>query len=225
MRTYIVIGLGNFGSTLAKELTVLGNEVIAIDRSMAKVDGIKDLITHAICMDAGEPGALNSLPIKDADAIIVAIGEDVGASVVITALAKQMKAKRILCRAISEIHNTILQSIGVDLVLRPEQDSANRLAAVIDLPSVERAFWSEGGYALSEVKMPEHWNSKNVHDLKMKLGKVILVSIIRPLRAELHASGQRDVEIINRCNEETKLHKGDSLLVMGKTSDLRVLAL
>jgi trk system potassium uptake protein TrkA len=225
MRTYIIIGLGNFGSTLAKELTVLGNEVIAIDRSMTKVDAIKDLITHAICMDAGEPGALDSLPVKEADSVIVAIGEDVGASVVIVALAKQLKAKRILCRAISEIHNTILQSIGVDLVLRPEQESANRLAAVIDLPSVERAYWSEGGYAVIEEKMPDAWNKRTVGELKKALGKMQLTSIIRPLKVELHPSGQRDVEIITRCSDDTAFMNGDSILIFGRTSDLRNLQL
>lgn len=222
MKTYIIIGLGNFGSTLAKELTVLGNEVIAIDRSMAKVDAIKDLITHAICMDAGEPGALDSLPVKEADSVIVAIGEDVGASVVITALAKQLKAKRILCRAISEIHNTILQSIGVDLVLRPEQESANRLAAVIDLTSVERAYWSEGGYAIIEAVLPTAWQQRSVGELKKVLGKLQLTSIIRPLKVELHPSGQRDVEIITRCSDDTKFAKGDSILLFGRTSDLKI---
>ncbi len=221
MKTYIIIGLGNFGSTLAKELTVLGNEVIAIDRSMAKVDAIKDLITHAICMDAGEPGALDSLPVKDADSVIVAIGEDVGASVVIVALAKQLKARRILCRAISEIHNTILQSIGVDLVLRPEQESANRLAAVIDLTSVERAYWSEGGYAIIEAVIPEAWKQRSVGELKKVLGKLQLTSIIRPLMVELHPSGQREVEIITRCADDTRFAKGDSVLLFGKTSDLK----
>lgn len=222
MSTYIIIGLGNFGSTLAKELTVLGNEVIAIDRSMAKVESIKDLITHAIAMDAAEPGALDSLPIKEAEAVIVAIGEDVGASVVITALAKQLKAKRILCRAISEIHNTILQSIGVDLVLRPEQESANRLASVIDLPNVERAYWSEGGYALSEVVMPASWNKRTVGELKPALGKLQLISVIRPLKVELHPSGQRDVEIITRCSDDTELRSGDAFLLFGRTADLRI---
>lgn len=225
MHTYIVIGLGNFGSTLAKELTVLGKEVIAVDKSMSKVDSLKGEVTHSICMDAGEPGAMNSLPVKEADAVIVCIGEDVGASVVITALAKQLKAKRILCRAISEIHDTILHSIGVDLVLRPEQESANRLAAVIDLPNVERAFWSEGGYVFSEVKLPETWNGKTVHDIKRALGKVQLISIIRPLGAELHSSGQRDVEVMTRCQEESPLRKGDSILLMGRTSELKTLTL
>lgn len=225
MNTYIVIGLGNFGSTLAKELTVLGKEVIAVDNSMSKVDAIKGQVTHSICMDAGEPGAMNSLPVKEAEAVVVCIGEDVGASVVITALAKQLHARRILCRAISEIHDTILHSIGVDLVLRPEQDSANRLAAVIDLPNVERAFWSEGGYVFTEVKVPAVCSTKTVHELKRVIGKVQLSGIVRPLGKELHSSGQRDVKIMLRPSEETTIEDGDSLLLIGRTSELRAIAL
>ena len=80
MSMYIVIGLGNFGSTLASELTVQGNEVMAVDRTMSKVEAIKDQVTHAICMDAADPVALQSLPVKEAEAVIVSIGEDVGAS-------------------------------------------------------------------------------------------------------------------------------------------------
>ncbi|MCF8258841.1 MAG: hypothetical protein K9J06_14900, partial [Flavobacteriales bacterium] len=138
---------------------------------------------------------------------------------------KQLKAKRILCRAISEIHNTILQSIGVDLVLRPEQESANRLAAVIDLPNVERAYWSEGGYALSEVVMPASWNKRTVRELKPALGKLQLICVIRPLKVELHPSGQRDVEIITRCSDDIELRAGDAFLLFGRTADLRLFEL
>jgi len=225
MSMYIVIGLGNFGSTLASELTVQGNEVMAVDRTMSKVEAIKDQVTHAICMDAADPAALQSLPVKEAEAVIVSIGEDVGASVIIAALARQQGARRLLCRAITEIHNTVLQSIGVDLVLRPEQESALRLAAVIDLPSVSRAFWSEGGHSICEVALPVGSGYAHVGALRKQIGRLQVIAVLRPEGTALHTGKHCEVAVLSRITDDTALRAGDAVLLMGLTAEMRNLRL
>jgi trk system potassium uptake protein TrkA len=104
---YIIIGLGNFGSTLATRLTSIGHEVFGVDNRLEIVEQYKNKITHTICLDSSKPGSLNSLPIQDADQVIVAIGEDVGASILTTALIKQHNAKSIISRAINPPHQTV----------------------------------------------------------------------------------------------------------------------
>lgn len=125
---YIVIGLGNFGASLACRLAATGYEVIGVDNNMQKVEEMKQQITHAICMDATERAALSTLPLKDSDAVIVAIGEDFGTSVKITALLQELKHKRIIGRAFTPLHATVLKAIGVKEVVNPEQDFAEHFA-------------------------------------------------------------------------------------------------
>jgi len=125
---YIVIGLGNFGASLACRLTSMDNEVIGVDNNMQKVEELKNKITHTISMDATELSALSTLPLKDSDAVIVAIGESFGASVTIAALLQEMKPKRIIGRAFTQLHATVLKALGVSEVVNPEQDFAQHFA-------------------------------------------------------------------------------------------------
>src|SRR5690606_3758864 len=101
---YIIIGLGNFGSSLAKKLTALGNEVIAVDKNMAKLDAYKEKISHTICLDATDEEAVSGLPLKDTDVVLIAIGKDEKANIMSTALFKNLETNRLISRAISSLH-------------------------------------------------------------------------------------------------------------------------
>src|SRR5690606_26257520 len=120
---YIVFGLGNFGKALSIRLTELGHEVIGIDNSMAKVEKLKEKITHTICMDSTDKDAVSALPLKDCDGVIVAIGEDEAASLLTTALLKQLNVKRIIGRIVSELQQTVLEAMNIDEYISPETES------------------------------------------------------------------------------------------------------
>ena len=90
---YIIIGLGSFGASLAEKLTAQGNEVIGIDINMQKVEALKEKISHTICLDATDEHTVNGLPLKDTDIVIVAIGENQGTNVMVSALLKNLKVK------------------------------------------------------------------------------------------------------------------------------------
>ncbi|NLK53679.1 MAG: TrkA family potassium uptake protein, partial [Bacteroidales bacterium] len=120
---YIVIGLGYFGSNLASRLTSMGHEVIGVDNHPERLDELKDSVTTVMKMDATNVNAVRSLPLDDADAVIVAIGEDVGSSILAASILKNLKVKRIIGRAIHQTHHSILNQIGIDEVVMPLEDS------------------------------------------------------------------------------------------------------
>src|SRR5690554_367957 len=129
---YIVLGLGNFGRALAIDLTKRGHEVIGVDTNMIKVEHLKETITHTVCLDSTDENAMASLPLQDADAVIVAIGEDEGASILTTALVKNFKSKRIIGRVMSDLQKTVLEAMDIQEYIMPEEDAADRLALTLN---------------------------------------------------------------------------------------------
>ena len=130
---YIIIGLGNYGGVLAEELSMLGNEVIGVDMNSHHVELLKDKIAASFIMDATEEEALSALPLREVDVVIVAIGENLGASVRTIAILKKMEVKRIMARAVDEVHKMILEAFGLDRILTPEKEAARTLVRLLDL--------------------------------------------------------------------------------------------
>src|SRR5690606_15016867 len=137
---YIIIGLGNFDSSLAQKLTRLGHEVIGVDNKLSKVEGLKEKITHTICLDATDEQAVGHLPLKECDVVMVCIGEDEGANILATALMKQSKVKRLISRAVSPLHETILEAMQVDEIVHPEEETAERWAKKLNMKGVVDSF-------------------------------------------------------------------------------------
>ena len=134
MKKYIIVGLGNFGSSLAIKLTNAGNEVFGADSILSRVDAIQEKITSAAMLDCTDFNAIKSaLPYKDSDCVIVAIGEDIGASILVNATFKQLNVKRIMSRVISETHQRVLEAIGITEFVHPEEETASRLTEVLSL--------------------------------------------------------------------------------------------
>lgn len=121
---YLIIGLGIYGSNLALDLTALGHEVIGADNRANNIGAIKDYISTVYLVDSTEESALGVLPLKNVDLVIVAIGENFGASVKTVALLKKMGVRHIYARAIDRLHESILQGFGIDRILTPEQHAA-----------------------------------------------------------------------------------------------------
>ena len=114
----IIIGLGNFGIALAQRLTAMGYEVIGVDKDMDKVNGYKNSIKNTICLDLNNQQAARNLPLKDADLSIVTLGKDIGASILTVAILKQNGANRIIARAISDLHKTVLEAMGISEIVQ-----------------------------------------------------------------------------------------------------------
>ena len=121
---YIIIGLGNYGHVLAEELSALGHEIIGADISESRVDSIKDKVATAFVIDATDEQSLSVLPLNSVDIVIVAIGENFGASIRVVALLKQKKVPRIFAQSIDAVHKAVLEAFDLERILTPEEDAA-----------------------------------------------------------------------------------------------------
>jgi trk system potassium uptake protein TrkA len=219
---YIVIGLGYFGSSLSMKLTEMGHEVIAVDKDMHKVETYKDLVTHTICIDASDAQAIATLPTAETDVVVVGIGEDFGASVMATAIFKQLNVKKLMSRAISPLHQTVLEAIGVDQIIRPEQESAERLAKKLEMRGVIDSFDLTEDYNIIEAKVPDRYVGKTIaeSDFRAKY-QVNVLTILRSREAKnLFGKSYQKASVLGVVKAETMFEAGDILVVFGKIQDI-----
>ncbi len=220
---YIVIGLGNFGLSLAEKLTKLGNEVIGIDNSMTKVEAVKEKISHAICMDATDEYTMTGLPWKDTDIVIIAIGEDTGANIMATAMVKKLHPNRIISRAITPIHETILEAMDVETIIHPEDESAERWAKKLSLKGMVDSFELSINYSIVEIAIPDKLVGKTIEEVGFSNNyNLVCISIIKKI-AEKNLFGK--VKKINKIqgvvNTDTVLESADILVIYGENEDIK----
>lgn len=168
MRHIVVIGLGNFGGTLARALSERECHVTVIDRDQDKIQDIKDKVTQAIVADAADKGTLEEIGVQSADVIMVSIGDRVEASVLITLYLKELGAKRILAKANSEDHGKLLRSVGASEIILPEQDQALRLASSLVTPNVLDFIELGGDYSIIEFEAPKSFYAKTLKELELR---------------------------------------------------------
>lgn len=218
----IVFGLGNFGMALSLSLTETGNEVIAIDKQMDKVNLVKDKISHAICMDSTNELAYEAVPLKDADKVIVAIGENEGAAIITTAIIKKLSNVKIISRALSPIHDTVLEAMGIHSIVHPEQDSADRLTKQINFKSTLENYQLDDNYTISEVKAKPEFFGKTLQELdSIDTYHLTLITIIRE-KEKKNLIGKKTIikETIGRTKPETLVLENDILVVYGYNKDI-----
>jgi trk system potassium uptake protein len=222
---YIIIGMGNYGSSLAKKLTTLGYEVIGVDNDMKKINMVKDHITHAIMMDTTDISALKSLPIKDAEAVIVGIGEDFGASIMSTAILKQLGAKKIIGRAISPLHQTVLESIQVHSIVHPEEESAERMATRLEMKGVIDSFNISEEYKIVEVTVPDRLTGMSIQEIDFR--NRYNVNIVTTLKSysvkNIFGATQKKYKVAGVLSADSILEQGDILVVFGAEKDIEKL--
>ncbi|WP_308991851.1 TrkA family potassium uptake protein [Mariniflexile litorale] len=218
----IVFGLGNFGMSLCFSLTETGNEVIAIDKQMDKINLVKDKISHAICMDSTNELAYEAVPLKDADKVIVAIGENEGAAIITAAIIKKLCDVKIISRALSPIHDTVLDAMGIHSIVHPEQDSADRLTKQINFKSTLENYQLDNNYTISEVKAKKEFYGKTLHELdSIDKYSLTLITIIREFEKK-NLIGKKTIvkETLGRTSPETVILNNDILVVYGNNKDI-----
>ncbi len=220
---YFVIGLGNFGSALCLKLMEQGHEVIGIDNNLQRVTNIQEHITHAVQLDSTNSMAIKNLPIHEADAVVVAIGEDVGAATTTVALLKQMGIQRIISRALSPIHQTIIEAIGVHEIIHPEEEAADRLAHRLDLKDILDSFDLFDKHKVIEIKAPKQYIGRKIGetDVRTKYNLNILTVIKRRVIKNLFGKQQTKPYVMDTISSKTELEEGDILVVFGRITDLR----
>jgi len=220
---YLIIGLGNFGASLAEKLTLNGNEVIGVDNSMSKVDSLKEKISHTICMDATDNHAVTGLPLKDTDIVIVAIGEDQGANIVVTALLKNLQVKRLISRAINPLHETILQALGVDEIVHPEEETAERWSKKLSLSGLVDSFELNKEFSIVEVSVPEKYEGQTVKEINFreKYNLLILTTIKNTEVKSIIGKNKTIAKVQGVATPELLLEKDDVLVIYGANKDIK----
>ena len=220
---YIIVGMGNFGGFLATRLTEMGHEVIGVDSSEVKIEQVKDKITHAILMDATDSVTVKTLPYKDADAVIITIGENVGASIMVTAIFKQLNVERLISRSINEVHETVSKAIGVSESVHPEEDSAERMAKRLQMKNVLDSLDLSDDYNVIEVKTPERYVGMTLEETNLrKEYKVTVITIIHEIK-RTNMLGKKSItkKVVGVVNGDTKIESGDILVLFGLAKDIQ----
>ena len=209
MKSYIVIGLGKFGSQAAKRLYELGCDVLAIDRNSELVQPISNQVTQAVVADARDKEVLRALGAKDFECAIVAIGDDLADSVLATMNLKELGVPYIVCKASDETHRQVLMKLGADRVVIPEQEHADRLAKNLSSPNVLDYIELSEEYGIIEIPAPKGWQGKSLKELNVraKLG----VNIIA-----VETNGHINVS----PSADYKIAPEDIMVVLGDTAAL-----
>ncbi|GIV34051.1 MAG: potassium transporter [Chitinophagales bacterium] len=217
-----VFGLGNFGANLAINLQQMGHEVVGIDQRMERVEELKDQLTYVVCLDTTIANSMNTLPLKDVDLAIVCIGENEGDSLMTTALLKQMRTRRIISRAISPLHRIVLESIGVEEIVNPEKESAERLAYRLSFKRIIDAFEISDDYTIAEITADE-FAGKTIQEAQLKNQyRLNVITIIRKAtHTNLLGLTRTTKQVLGVVNAETIIEKGDILVVFGAKKDVQ----
>lgn len=218
---YIVFGLGSFGTSLAEKLTSRGHEVIGVDKRMEKVDALKEKITHTICMDATDELTVSGLPLDDTDVVIVAIGENEGANIMVTALLKNLKVKRLISRAINGLHEKVLKAIGVHEIVHPEEETAERWSKKLCLSHVVDSFQLSDNYSIVEIKAPEEFVGKSLKELNIRRKyNLIVLTTLLPNADEEFPEIKLDKRSRGVASSDMRIGKDEILVVYGKNADI-----
>jgi trk system potassium uptake protein TrkA len=220
---YIIVGLGNFGASLSQKLTAQGNEVIGIDTRMEKVDLYKEKISHTIRMDATDEFTVSGLPLEDTDIVIVAIGEDQGANIMTTALFKNMQVKRLISRAINPLHEKVLEAIGVDEIVHPEEETAERWAKKLCLNNVVDSFELSDDFSIIEANVPKEYIGKTIREVGFRrLFNLLVLTIMKKSEVKsLLGKIRTELDIKGIATPDQQLEETDILVLYGSNKDLQ----
>ncbi len=210
MKNFIVIGLGRFGTAVARELFDLGYEVLAVDKHSEKVQAIADKVTHAVTGDACDPAVLRSLDPQAYDCAVVAMSDDIGNSALVTMLLKEMGIAEIVCKARNHTHKKVLMRIGADRVVFPEHEMGIKLAQGLVHSNILNYIELSDSCGIVELPLPTTWEKKSIAELNVRAAyHVNVIAIRREDSGELQVSP----------GGEYGFQKGDILVILGKNED------
>ncbi|NLW90135.1 MAG: TrkA family potassium uptake protein [Syntrophomonadaceae bacterium] len=211
-RQFAVIGIGRFGSSLVRELTRMGNEVLAIDIDADRVNDAIEYCTHAVEADTMDESTLKALGIRNFDVVVVAIGDNIQANILTTIMLKELGVKKVIAKAQTTLHGKVLEKIGADLVIYPERDMAIKLArSLVSVNFLEQIDLSPD-FGIIELFAPRAFLNHSLADLALR--KKMRVTILAIKRGN---------EIIVAPAPDEVLKNGDVLVALGGNEALELL--
>lgn len=208
-REFAVIGLGRFGGSICRELSAEGMEVLAIDSDEDKINEYKNIATHAVIADSTDEATLKELGIKNIDHVIVAIGDNIQASILTTVVLTDLGIGKITVKAQNDYHEKILNKIGADQVVHPERDMGKRIAHNIISNNILDYLELSDDHSIVEVKVGKRMVDKTMIELDIRANYGCNVVAIK-----------RDKEINVSPSADDKLRENDVLIVIGSDKDI-----
>jgi trk system potassium uptake protein TrkA len=212
MKRVVVIGLGIFGSQLARQLFEKGIEVIAIDKNRDVVQKIRDHSTKAVVADATDKEVLDSIGIDAEDTVVISFGEDLSASTLLTLYLKEMKIREIIVKVPNEDYKRILLKVGASEAIIPEREMANKVARSIISPNVLEYLPISEDYTICELAPPTAFIGKSLAELDLRKKYQLQVIAIRDVLSE-------SMQLVPRASSIIK--DSDVLVIIGREEDIQ----
>jgi len=210
MKSYVVIGLGLFGAELARRLCHHGCEVLAMDIRSDLVQQVANEVTHAVVGDGQDKEVLRALGVRNFDCAVIAIGDNLAASVLTTMNLKELGVPYVVCKAHDETHRRVLEKLGVDRVVIPEYEFADRLARSLSTSNVLDYIELSDEYGIMEVPAPAKWIGKSLKelDVRAKWG-INIIAVKRSGRISTFPAG------------DYRFCEGDVIVVLGDSTTMK----
>lgn len=209
MKQFAVIGLGRFGSSVATSLARMGYEVLAVDNDEAKINAIMDEVTHAVQADALDEESLKALGMRNFDVVIVAIGHDIQANILITVMLKEMGVKKVVAKARTELHGKVLARVGADRVVFPERDMGVRVARALVSGNILDTIELSPEYSIVEVVAPGSMVGRSLGEAGVRRRYGISILAIR-----------RGADVLIAPGADQAVQEGDVLVAVGRNDRL-----
>ena len=210
---FAVIGLGQFGSAIAKKLAEKGAEILAIDSDPEKGESIRDFVTYGVTLDATSRPALESQNIADMDAVVVSIGQNFECTMLTVVQLQSLGVKRLMARAQGETQRRILTKLGVEEILSPEEEVGKNVAERLLTPGMLMAVQLPDNYEIVEVEAPKSTVGRSLEDIGLtKKYKLSLVTLLRKTNGDHHILGVPE--------DDTVVEPNDLMVVFGTTKDV-----
>ncbi len=211
-RQYAIFGAGKFGKSIALTLQELGSDVILVDRDPEVVQELADSVSYAICSDVDDPEIFENLGMHNVDCAIIAITENLEASIVTTMMCREMGIPRIIAKAKNEMHEKILKSVGAHKVLFPEVEMGRRMAKYLAADNFMDWIELSPKYSLVEMETPQEWGGKTLAQLQVRE------------RHKVNVIGIKDGDQVSvSLNPHEPLRLGTVLILVGENEDLEAL--
>lgn len=208
-KQYLVFGVGRFGSALARTLSELGHEVMAVDSDESRVAAIAPHVTNAMQVQAMDEEGIRSLGIRNFDGVIVAIGDNLQHSIMTCIMCKEMGAKYLVGKASDAMHAKVLLTLGADRVVFPERDMGVRLAHTLTSPHLIDLINLNNDYVLVSLSCPRSWVGKSMREADIRRRHHVSVLAI-----------YHGPEMSMDITADTKLQAEDNLLILGRRKDV-----
>lgn len=214
---FAVIGLGSFGSNVAKTLYEKKHEVLAVDVDKEKIENVKTFVSNAVHMDAAVKENLQALEIQEMDVVVVSLGPEMEASILTVLYLHELGAKRIVAKALTEDHAKILEAVGATEVIYPEKDMAIKTALRLSNPNVLEYLPLLSGIDIQEIAPPEKFIGKSLRelDIRNRYGvQVIAIKELIPEKITFIPTADfviKDSDILILLGDQKKLEKLNAL--------------